>query len=178
MLTMMQKRDDFAGWLEDLLQVHDSRFVVDTLERKELEQGIDRKTRLSVIPSPIRYAAMQDIGQGAIGQDALDAAGNVCDFEGHTYDVRVFWGKTYAPTYAAASQSAFEAMAYNAADAVKPGVLATIRAGRNRSVSSTEYHVGQPNGDAFQNLVRGTWDFGDLGSPEFAHYLSFTVTLL
>lgn len=178
MLTMMEKRDDFAAWLEDLLQVHDSRFVVDTLERKELETGIDRKTRLSIIPNPIRYATMRDRGAGGVGPDGLDAAGNVCDFEAHTFDVGVLWGKTYAPTYATASQSAFEAMVYNASDAVKPGILATIRAGRNRSVSSTEYHIGQPGGDAFQNLLRGTWDFGDLGSPDFAHYLSFTVTLL
>lgn len=177
MLTMMQKRTDFAGWLEDLLQVHDSRFTVDTLERKELEQGMDRKTRLSVIPLPIRYAAMYETGVGAIG-DGLDGAGNVCDYEGHTFTVHVFWGKTYAPTYAASSQSAFEAMVYNAVDAVKPGVLQTIRQGRNRSISSQEYHVGNPQGDAFTGITRGTWDFGDIAQPEFAHYLSFTVTLL
>lgn len=177
MLTMMQKRDDFAGWLEDLLQVHDARFTVDTLERKEIETGVTRKTTLAVIHRPIRYAAMVDTGTAVVLPDGTDGAGNVCDYEAHRFDVRVFWGKDYGNSYASHSQSLFEAMVYNASDAVKPGVLATVRKGRNRVLASGPYFVGNPGGDAFENLQRGSWDFGDLGAPELAHYLSFTVTL-
>jgi hypothetical protein len=177
MLAMMQKRDDFAGWLEDLLQVHDARFFVDTLERKAIEQGIDRKTRLSAIPDPVRYAAMQDIGQTLVLPDGIDASGNVCEYLGHRFDLHVFWGKLYGTTYAAHSQSLFEAMVYNASDAVKPGVLATIRESRHRTVAGLEYHVGSLTGDAFENVTRGSYDFGDLGAPDLAHRLSFTITL-
>lgn len=178
MLTMMQKRADFAGWLEDLLQVHDSRFFVDTLEHKEIEVGTSRKTTVSVIPRPVRYAAVHDRGAAAILGDGLNGAGNLCDFEAHRFDVRIFWGKEYTNSYSTHSQSLFEAMVYNASDAAKPGILATIREGRNRLiVSGGPYSVGNPGGDAFENLQRGSWDFGDIGAPEMAHYLSFTVTL-
>lgn len=179
MLTMMQKRDDFAGWLEDLLQVHDSRFTVDTLERKELEQGMDRKTRLAIVPNPVRYAAMHDLGQAIVLPGGLEADLDVCDFVGHRFDINIFWGKDYAGSYVTHSQSSFEAMLYNATDAAKPGVLDTIRRSRQRTVAAYQtYQVGNVGADAFENIRRGTYDFGDLGKPDFAHHLSFTVTLI
>lgn len=176
-LTMMQKRDDFAGWLQELLRVHDDRFVVDTLERKELEQPADRKTLLSVTGQPVRYGVVMDIGQTSTFPDGLDGAGNVCDYAGHRFDVRLFWGKEYATTYSKHSQSGFEAAVYNASDAALPGLLATVRENRTRYVGTAPYYIGIGSGDALDNVQRGTWDFGDIGRPDLAHLFSFNVTL-
>lgn len=176
-LTMMQKRGDFAGWLQALLRVHDTRFIVDTLERKELEQPADRKTLRSVTGNPVRYGFVADIGQTSILPDGLDGAGNVCDYGGHRFGVRLFWGKDYATSYAQHSQSDFEAAIYNASDAALPGLLATIRESRTRYVGTAPYYIGIGGGDALDNVQRGTWDFGDLGSPDLAHLFSFNVTL-
>lgn len=175
MLTMMQKRDDLAGWLEDLLQVHDARFIVDTLERRELEIVTDRKSRLSVIGEPVRYATVFDLGTGGV-LDGIDGAGNVCDYGAHSFEVRIFWGKSYSPTYTGSTQALFEAAIYNASDAAKPGILATIRENRTRYVSGDPYFIGQPQGDPLQNMRRASWDFGDIGAPEMAHYFTFNLT--
>jgi hypothetical protein len=177
MLTMMQKRADFAGWLEDLLQVHEPRFRVETMERKELQETADRKTRVSVTGSPVFFATVYDIGSASILPDGLEGAGNLCEFQGHAFDVRIFWQNGYSSVYAGSSQALFEAAIYNASDAAKPGVLETIRENRTRTVSTQQYIVGDPAGDAFQNIQRAVWDFGDLGAAELAHYISFTVTL-
>jgi hypothetical protein len=177
MLTMMQKRADFAGWLEDLLKVHEPRFWIETMERKELQETADRKTRISVMGSPCFFAAMYDRGSAASLADGIDAAGNVCDYEAHTFDVRIFWQNSYSSTYAGSSQKLFEECIYNAADATKPGVLATIRQGRQRTVAGDTYMVGRYQADAFDNLQRAVWDLGDIGAPDLCHYIQFNVTL-
>lgn len=175
MLTMMQKRDDFAAYLQTLMRVHESRYIVETLERKELHEAADRKTRVKVMGSPCFYATVYDLGAASVAD--LDGAGNVCDFEGHALEVRIFWQNDYATTYATSSQKLFEEMVYNAEDAAKPGLLATIRGNRTRYVGTTPYIVGLPGADAFQGVQRGMWDLGDLGRPDLCHYIRFTVTL-
>lgn len=177
-LTMMQKRDDFAGYLEDLLQVHDSNFTVDTFERIELELGIDRESRVQITGDPVKYAYVHDIGQTAFLQPTFEADDGMFDYIGHTFEVRIFWGKTYNSTFASTSQKAFEDACYNASDDASPGVLPTLRESRDRSVSGEYYQFGLPTQDAVQNVVRGTWDFGPVGQPELAHMLQFQIILL
>ncbi len=178
MLTMIQKRDDFAAYLEDLLQVHDGAFTVDTMERIELELGITRDVRTQITGDPVRYCSLHDIGQTstlAAGQESDD---DFCDYIGHTFDVRIFWEKHYDNRFANTSQKRFEEMAYNAATATKPGILPTLRTSRQRSVNGEVYQFGLPGQDAIQNVQRGSWDFGPVGQPELAHFLQFQIILL
>lgn len=177
-LTMMQKRDDFAGYLEDLLQVHDASFTVDKFEREALEVGIDRATRVAITGDPVKYAYVHDIGQTSVLSPAFEADDGIFDYVGHTFEVRIFWGKTYSSTFASTSQKAFEDMCYNASDDASPGVLPTIRETRDRSVSGQYYQFGLPTQDAVQNVIRGSWDFGAVGQPELAHMLQFNIILL
>lgn len=178
-LTMMQKRADFRTWIQELLSVHDSRFElkrVDITERKELEQGVDRKARIKIIGDPVRYCAIHEVGQAALlGPDAVrDGAGNVDCSIGHRFDVRIFWGKDYDT-----SQDDFEAMAYNARDAVKPGVLDSIRESRTRTVGNNIYRIGVPSQDAFIGVIRDSWVFGTEGqTPDICHYLAFNTILI
>lgn len=174
----MQKRSDFAGWIETILEVHDADFdgQVDTTERKELERNVDRKSRIKITLDPERYVMVRDMGQTAIipNSGSFDAAGNVDCFIGHRFMVSLFWGKDYTT-----SQGLFEAAVYNARDNASPGLLDTIRATRERVVSGESYHVGIPGQDAFQNVIRDLWDFGALGGdPELTHYLQFETILI
>ena len=173
---MMQKRSDFASLMAALLQMHDSRFVIDTVERKELEQGVSRAARVKIIGEPVRYCAIHEIGQASIlgPESSMDAAGNPDCFIGHRFDVRIFWGKDYNT-----SQDDFEAMAYNARSDASPGVLDSIREGRTRTVSGSTYRIGLPRQDAFGGIVRDSWVFGQEGSVvDIAHYLAFNTILI
>lgn len=177
-LTMMQKRSDFQSLIQGLLALHDAAFTaqrVDTTERIELEQTVDRKTRVKITGNPERYCVIRDLGQVAINAPAaFDAAGNVDCFIGHRVDVRIFWGKDYE-----GSQDDFESAIYNDRSSTLPGLLDSIRATRVRSVSSDTYHIGPFGGDAFTSVIRGTWDFGPLGGkPELCHYLQFETILI
>lgn len=177
-LTMMQKRTDFASYLEALLIVHDSDFTgqVDTTERRELEQNVDRKTRIKITLDPERYCIVRDTGQAAVltGSGSFDAAGNVDCLIGHTFEVLLFWGKNYTT-----SQAAFEAAVYNDRDATLPGLLDSIRASRTRIVGTESYRIGLPDQDCFTNILRDIWDFGPLGGqPELTHFLRFNTTLI
>ena len=183
-LTMMQKRADFASLMESLLQAHDAEFTVDTTEREELELGLDRKSRLKVTAANVadadnpvdKYCYIRDIGQEAInGDNSLDAAGNVDCYIGHRFDVQIFYVKDYDDD----SQTTFETIIYADRAAATPGVLDSIRSDRHRIVSGEVYNIGLPQSDAFENIVRGNWDFGALGGqPELVHYLNFQVLLI
>lgn len=177
-LTMMQKRTDFASFIEALLVVHDANFSgqVDTTERRELEQNVDRKSRIKITLDPERYVVIQDIGQNAIlrGSGSFDAANNIDCFIGHRFRVGLFWGKDYT-----SSQAAFEAAVYNDRDNASPGLLDSIRAARSRTVSGESYMIGLPDQDAFTSILRDIWDFGALGGqPEMCHYLQFETILI
>lgn len=177
-LTMMQKRDDFVSYLQTLLQVHDANFTVDKFERLELELGIDRESRVQITGDPVKYASVHDIGQTSVLSPTFEADDAIFDYVGHTFEVGIYWGKTYNDTFASTSQKAFEDACYNASDAASPGVLPTIRESRDRSVSGEYYQFGLPGQDAVQNVLRGSWDFGTVGQPELAHYLRFQIILL
>lgn len=177
-LTMMQKRDDFVSYLQTLLQVHDANFAVDKFERIELELGIDRESRVQITGDPVKYAAVHDIGQTSVLSATFEADDGIYDYVGHTFEVRIFWGKTYSSTFASTSQKAFEDMCYNASDDASPGILPTIRENRDRTVSGEPYQFGHPQQDAVLNVVRGSWDFGPVGQPELAHMLQFNIILL
>ena len=176
-LTMIQKRTDFASLVETLLVVHDANFSgqVDTTERRELEQNVDRKARIAITLDPERYCVIRDIGQGSIiNPSSWDAAGNIDCYIGHRFDVRLFWGKDYST-----SQDAFEEAVYNARDHASPGLLDSIRETRVRTVAGEEYRIGLPEQDAFIDIFRGIWDFGALGGqPELSHYLQFQTILI
>ena len=172
-LTMMQKRSDFASYLLSILQVHDSDFIVDTTERRELEQNVDRKSRVCVTGDPERYCIILDTGEANSFPSGFDAAGQLICQIGHTMEVRLFWQKDYS-----ASQALFEACVYNAADDSKPGLLDTLRSSRYRTVGAETYSVGLPLEDALINIQRGSWDFGSIDQPEMSHYLQFSTTLI
>jgi len=177
MLTFVQKRDDFHTYFLALLQVHDSTFACDVLERRELVLGLARETRERVTGNPVRYASILDIGQTVADID-LEGDDDVLDYTGHRFEVRVFWDVAWASTYALSSQKLFEEMAYNASGDLKPGILQSIRENRQRSVSSDVYQFGLPSQDAVIDVERGLWDFGDIGQPELSHYLKFEIILV
>lgn len=173
-MTMVTIRAAFKTLLEGLLQAHDADYIVDTTERKALEQGVDRKSRVAVMGDPAKYCYIQDIGQETILTGGLDAAGNADCFIGYRFKVQLFYEKDYS-----ASQSAFETIVYAARDAATPGLLDSIRAARTQTVSGEEYFIGRPGEDAFTNVLRGTWDFGALGGkPELYHYLELETILI
>ena len=131
-LTMMQMRTDFASLMTTLLQAHDTEFTVDTTERKELEQGVDRKSRLKITAAGDadgkveKYCIIRDTGQAQIVSDSLDAAGNTDCNIGQRFDVQIFYTKDYT-----SSQSAFETIIYADRDAATAGVLDSIRPARS-----------------------------------------------
>lgn len=175
-LTMMQKRDDLASYIQSLLVVHDTRFTtarVDTTERKELEQNQDRKSRIKITGDPERYCLILDTGENVIQAAGFDAAGDVNCRIGHGVDIRLFWQKDYN-----GSQDDFEAAVYNDRGATKPGLLDSLRNVRRRTVAGSVYMIGLPGQDAFTSVQRGSWDFGAIGEPEMAHYLQITTTLI
>lgn len=168
----MQKRTAFASVLSSLFEAHDAQIVVDTKERKELEQNVDRFQRIKIMPDN-KYCVIRDIGQQTFIGEGQDAAGNVVCQIAHRFSVDLFYAKDYC-----GSQDTFEAIVYNNRTDTKPGLLDALRADRSRVASSDNYYIGDPNADAVQNVQRGTWDFGALGGqPELAHYLRFEVLL-
>jgi len=173
-MTMQEMRTDLAAWLTTLLQAHDTDFVIDTTERKELELNSDRKSRIGVMGDPSKYCYIKDMGQATTGEGAFDAAGNVDCFIGQRFRVQLFYEKDYDT-----SQESFESIVYDDRAATIPGILDSIRADRSRIVSGEEYTVGREREDAFLSIQRGTWDFGAMGGqPELYHYLEFEVYLI
>lgn len=168
----MQKRTAFASVLSSLFGAHDKQIVVDTKERKELELNVDRKQRIQIMPDN-KYCLIRDIGQNAIIGEAQDASGNVDCQIAHRFQVDFYFKKDYC-----GSQDVFEAIVYNDRSAAKPGLLDSLRADRSRVADSDNYYLGDPDADVFNNIQRGTWDFGTLGGqPELAHYLAFQILI-
>lgn len=173
-MTMVEMRADLKTILEGLLTAHDADYIVDITERKELEQNVDRKSRVKIMGDPAKYCTIVDIGQASILLDSFDAAGNVDCYIGQRFRVQLFYEKDYST-----SQSTFESIVYNARDAATPGILDSLRETRQRTVSGESYMIGIPGSDAFVNVVRDSWDFGALGGkPELYHYLKFEVILI
>jgi len=174
-MTMTEMRSDFASLLTTLLQAHDVDFIIDTTERKELEQNTDRLSRIAVMGDPSKYCYISDLGQATIGStETLDASGNVDCFIGQRFRVQLFYQKDYDT-----SQTSFETIVYADRDANIPGILDSIRSARSRTVSGEEYMIGLHGQDAFVTVQRGTWDFGALGGqPELYHYLEFETILI
>lgn len=178
MLSFVQKRDDFHTYLTALLQVHDSAFAVDVLERREFLLGLSRESRVRVTGNPVRYATIMDLGQTTASAEGFEADDDVLDYVGHRFEVQIFWDVAFATTYAASSQKLFEEMAYNASGDASPGILQSIRENRQRTVSSDVYQFGLSQEDAVIDVVRGIWDFGDIGQSELSHYLKFEIILV
>ncbi len=179
-LTMMQKRTDFASFLTTILQAHDAEFTIDTTERRELEQNVDRKSRLKITAAgdsdgkAEKYCLIRDTGQIAVINEGMDSEGNVDCFIGHRFRVQIFYEKNYTT-----SQAAFETIVYADRSASPAGLLDSIRAARTRTVSGEVYEIGLITGDAFESVQRGLWDFGaNGGKPELVHYLEFEVILI
>lgn len=173
-MTMVEMRASLKTILEGLLQAHDSDYIVDITERKELEQNMDRLSRVSIMGDPAKYCAIFDLGQVSILGSSFDAAGNTDCFIGQRFRVQLFYEKDYN-----GSQTTFETIVYADRDAATPGILDSIRETRNRTVSGESYMIGLPGNDAFALINRGTWDFGALGGqPELYHYLELELILI